>query len=109
MMGSQANAAAVRDNGADINQIINAYRVGGDVRPAQIYGMNVRYTTEGTTRFGFAYTRMSGAGYMRAAAEAKQGRYKALRMPRLMPESIAQLATSKADQERLLRLYGWLL
>lgn len=100
MMGSKANADAVREHGADQAQIINAYRkaltadgyVGG-IQSAQVFGRNVRYTTEGTTRRGFAYSRMR-----RARSQST---------PRLMPESIAQIATSKADQERLLRLYGW--
>jgi len=110
MMGSQANAAAVRDNGADINQIINAYRKGGGVSSAQVYGKTVKYTTEGTTRRGLAYSQMRTAGYAQAQADvrAKGARYFATRAPRLMPESIAQIATSKADQERLLRLYGWI-
>lgn len=117
LMGSKANAAAVRDHDADINQIVNAYRrkrlpdgsYTGGVRPAQVYGRDIKYTTEGTTRRGFARARMSQAGYMRAMGETKAGRYMQLRAPRLMPESIAQIATGKADQERLLRLYGWVL
>jgi len=108
LMGSKANAEAVREHGADINQIINAYRRGG-VRPAQVYDRTVKYTTEGMTRRGFAHARMSQAGYVRTAGEAKVGRYMQLKAPRLMPESIAQIATDKADQERLLRLYGWVL
>lgn len=109
MMGSKANAEAVREFGADPAQIINAYRESWGVRPAQVYGRTVKYTTEGTTRRGLAFRRMSRADYVRAAGEAKRGRYGALRAPRLMPESIAQIATDRADQERLLRLYGWLL
>jgi hypothetical protein len=108
LVGSRANAEAVRDLGADMNQILNAYRGGGGVQSAQVYGRSVRYTTEGTTRRGLAHRRMSQAGYVQAAGEAKAGRYMRLRAPRLMPETIAQIATSRADQERLLRLYGWL-
>lgn len=117
LMGSKANAAAVRDHDADINQIVNAYRrkrlpdgsYTGGVRPAQIYDRTVKYTTEGTTRRGFARSSMSQAGYVRAMGESKSGRYMQLKAPRLMPESIAQIATDKADQQRLLRLYGWVL
>lgn len=114
--GSKANAQAYVD-GADPNQIINAYRrqmlsngsYAGGVRPAQVYNRSVKYTTEGSTRRGFAYTRMQSARYARAQGEVKRGRYTALRAPRLMPESIYQIATSKADADRLLRLYGWIL
>jgi len=95
LMGSKANAQAMRD-GADMNQLINAYRRKGSVRSAQVYGRNVKYTIEGTTRRGRAYSRMRGAGLTP-------------RSPRLMPESIYQIATSKADADRLLRLYGWIL
>jgi len=111
LMGSRANAEAVRDFGGDMNQILNAYRkeTGGPsgIRSAQVYGRNVKYTTEGTTRRGRAHRAMSQAGYVQAAGEAKAGRYMRLRAPRLMPESIAKIATSQADKERLLRLYGW--
>lgn len=93
-LGSRANAEAFR-MGADQNQLINAYRRSGGVRPAQVYGRNVKYTTEGATRRGLAYSRMRAANGRRA--------------PRLMPESILQIATSKADADRLLRLYGWIL
>lgn len=108
LMGSKANAAAVRDHDADINQIINAYR-GGSVRSAQVYDRSIKYTTEGTTKRGLAYKQMSQADYLKAAGEAKRGRNVALKAPRLMPESIAQIATGPADEARLLRLYGWLL
>jgi len=98
-LGSRANAQAYID-GADTNQLINAYRrklltngtYTGGVRSAQVYGRGVKYTTEGTTRRGFAGARMAGR-----------------KAPRLMPESIAAISTSNADQERLLRLYGWVL
>lgn len=106
VLGSKANAEAFR-MGADQYQLVNAYRRG--VRSAQVYGRNVKYTTEGTTRRGLAYSRMRQAGYVRAQGEAKVGRYMALRAPRLMPESIFQIATDPADAQRLLRLYGWIL
>ncbi len=105
-LGSKANAQAYR-MGADQNQLVNAYRRG--VRSAQVYGRNVKYTTEGTTRRGVAYSRMRQAGYVRAQGEVKVGRYRALRAPRLMPESIFQIATDPAEAQRLLRLYGWIL
>lgn len=93
-LGSRANAQAYRD-GADMSQLINAYRRGGAVRPAQVYGRKVKYTTEGTTRRGHAYRAMRSA---QAPGRA----------PRLMPESIYQIAENRADAVRLLRLYGWI-
>jgi hypothetical protein len=116
-LGSKANAAAYREHGADPGQLINAYRKRGDVRSAQVYGQRVKYTTEGTTRRGLAHHQMAQADYVKAQGERlgarKAGsRYRApasLRAPRLMPSSIAQIATDRADQARLLKLYGWVL
>ena len=112
-LGSRANAQAWRD-GADPNQLVNAYRRTGDVRRAQVYGRNVKYTTEGTTRRGHAYYRMSQADYLTAegtvrgpASGAPGRRSTSLRAPRLMPESIYEIATDREDALRLLRLYGW--
>jgi len=111
LMGSKANAEAVRDFDADIGQIINAYRTKGSVSTAQVYNRTIKYTTEGVTKRGLAYKSMSQAEYMRSQGLTQSGarRPRALKAPRLMPESIAKIATSKADQERLLGLYGWLL
>lgn len=95
-LGSKANAAAYRD-GADMNQLVNAYRRRGSVSAAQVFGRNVKYTTEAVTKRGI---------YGRAATAARRG---ASRVPRLMPESIDQIATDSADRMRLLRLYGWVL
>lgn len=108
-LGSKANAEAYR-MGADQNQLINAYRRGGDVRPAQVYGRRVKYTTEGTTRRGLAYHRMAQADYVKAQGERRMGsKYFRLKAPRLMPESIFKIAgTDQAEARRLLRLYGWI-
>lgn len=106
-LGSKANAQAWRD-GADVNQLINAYRRSGDVRTAQVYGRAIKFTTEGTTRRGWANFSMRQAGYAREG-EAKSGRYMALKAPRLMPASIYQIAENREDAQRLLKLYGWIL
>lgn len=109
VLGSRANAKAYREHGADMNQLVNAYRArwtrggyAGSVHKAQVYGRNVRYTTEGVTRRGWAGQSMRRAGY----AQDRKGRLKA---PRLMPESIFDIAENRADAERLLKLYGWVL
>lgn len=106
-LGSKSNARAWQD-GADPNQLINAYRHKGDVRKGQIYGRTIKYTTEGTTRRGLGYKAMKQAGYV-VEMERKSGRYFRLKAPRLMPESIYEIAADPADAQRLLRLYGWIL
>lgn len=120
-LGSRANAQAYRD-GADPNQLINAYRHRGDVRPGQIFGRDVKYTTEGVTRRGQAYRAMrsmrsnsdiTGFGGF-ATRNTRNGTETRLittvraRAPRLMPETCYSLATDPADAQRLLRLYGWI-
>lgn len=106
-LGSQANARAWQD-GADLNQLVNAYRRKGDVRAAQIYGRNIKYTMEGTTKRGWAYSRMKQAGYVREHVRYGSKYWRADH-PRLMPETIYQLAGSDhAKAMRLLGNYGWL-
>ena len=109
-LGSKANARAYRD-GADHSQLINAYRRSGDVRTAQVYGRSLRITTEGVTRRGAAYRAMSQAGYATRQTDTRQtgSRYFQSRAPRLMPQSLYEIAGSPAEAERLLRLYGWII
>ena len=106
-LGSQANAQAWHD-GADLNQLVNAYRKSGSVRPAQLYGRTIKYTTEGTTKRGWAYSRMKSAGYVKGHVKYGSKYWRADR-PRLMPESIYQIAgNDHAQAMRLLSNYGWL-
>lgn len=108
-LGSKANAQAFKD-GADLNQLLNAYRRKGAVSTAQQYGHSVKYTTEGTTRRGLAYRAMSQMRANRDTDRREAGtRYFRTRTRRLMPESIYQIAKDRADAQRLLRLYGWIL
>jgi hypothetical protein len=84
---TKAGAEAIRD-GADIFQVVNARR---GMSPASSV---LRTTTEGTTRYGFAGRRtgpLAGTG-----------------QPRLMPEAIYQLATTRDEALALLRLHGYL-
>lgn len=107
VLGSKANGQAFRD-GADMNQLINAYRKSGAVRSGQINGQLVKYTREGTTRRGRAYWEMSQAGYIKDQGVFKDGsKYMRLKSPRLMPETIYSIAKDSADAKRLLKLYGW--
>lgn len=108
VLGSAANGRAFRD-GADMNQLINAYRRKGAVRAGQVNGQGIKYTREGTTRRGRAYWQMSEAGYVKDQGMFKDGskmRPK-LKAPRLMPETIYQIAKDQDDAKRLLKLYGW--
>lgn len=107
-LGSKANARAFLD-GADVNQLVNAYRRTGSVSKVTTYGRQVLATTEGTTRRGVAYSSMRRADYIRAAGEQKVGRYTSTRAPRIMPATIYEIAGSEAEARRLLDLYGWIL
>lgn len=117
LMGGRANAQAVRD-GADIGQIINAYRKTSGMQLAQaapiqsltVAGRRVKFTTAGTTRRGAAYKAMRSHGAVRAAedARARGERYFRAKPVRVMPETIARYATSRDERLRLLRLYGWI-
>lgn len=109
VLGSQANGQAFRD-GADMNQLINAYRRKGAVRAAQVNGRGIKYTREGTTRRGHAYWQMSQAQYVREQSVFRDGtKYYRLKAPRLMPETIYKTAKDPADAKRLLKLYGWIV
>lgn len=109
VLGSKANGQAFRD-GADMNQLINAYRKAGAVRPGQIHGHAIKYTREGTTRRGHAYWQMSQAQYVKEQGVFRNGtKYYKLKSPRLMPETIYQIAKSQEDAKRLLKLYGWVV
>lgn len=109
VLGSAANGQAFRD-GADMNQLINAYRRKGAVRAAQVNGRGIKYTREGTTRRGHAYWQMSQAQYVREQSVFRDGtKYYRLKAPRLMPETIYSTAKDPADAKRLLKLYGWIV
>lgn len=108
ILGSRANLRAYMD-GADLNQLVNAYRRKGSVRTAQFYDRRIKYTTEGTTRRGSASYRMISAGY--ANGFVKQGgRYTRIDRPRLMPETIYEICDRTGrDPKQMLRNYGWIL
>lgn len=88
---TKSGAQAIRD-GADIGQVVNARR---GMSTAQIGGRSTRITNEGITRRGFA-TNAPGSTIARRGGV------------RLMPETIYQVATSRADAIRLLRANGYL-
>lgn len=85
----KAGAQAIRD-GADMGQVVNARR---GMRKAQI--VDARITYEGITSRGYA-TNAPGS-----TVAQRRGF-------RLMPETIYEVATSRADAIRLLRANGYL-
>jgi hypothetical protein len=86
----QAGAEAIR-SGADVSQVVNAKR---GMTVSQVGGQRIATTTEGTTRRGIARRRM---GSSQTAPV------------RLMPETIASVATDHDDYLRLLKRYGYVL
>lgn len=99
-----AAAEAIR-SGADVAQVVNARR---GMYTTTAYGQQVHATHEGVTRRGLAYQSMSQATYVRKAAELKSGRFRSLKAPRVMPETLQQIAESRDDYLRLLELYGYI-
>lgn len=105
---TKAGAQAIRD-GADIGQVVNARKgmsvaQSGRLARQAVHGHGVFITTTGTTKRGIAGQRM------RAGWEKKRGsRYMRSKAPRLMPESIYEIAEDRADAIRLLKRYGYLL
>lgn len=84
---SKADAQAIAD-GADIGKVVNAHR--GMSTPT-VFGHKVKATTEATTK------------------RAAWRKANPTRLVRLRPESIYEIAESREDAIRLLRLYGYLL
>ncbi len=109
-LGSQSNVDAWRDYGADPYALVNGYR--GGLAPAQVYGRNVKYTTEGMSRRGNAAWQMSRVRELSRAAGAREvgigplGRIP--NVPRLMPESILGLGLSREKTAEMLKAFGWL-
>ena len=126
---TQAGAEAVRD-GADISQVVNARRGARGLSPAgarltaaevralrggrdrgrletaNVFGHDLLITTEGVTTRGVAGVRLGAK-----ETGTKQGRrYRSAKAPRLMPESIYQIAGGDRDEAiRLLKRYGYIL
>lgn len=96
---TNAGARAIRD-GADMGRVVNARRgmekaASGRLQRREVNGQMVYTTTTGPQPRPPA-RRLSG------------GRYVSQRTPRLMPESIYELATDREDAIRLLRLHRYL-
>ena len=104
-LGSKANAQAYRD-GADFDQLINAYRKG--IKSAQVYSERITYTYEGTTKRGVGYRAMNAAGLVDRAVKLPGQRYRRTTAFRLMPETIYARAANRDQALQMLRTYGWL-
>jgi len=92
-----AGAQAIRD-GADIGQVVNA-RLG--IERTQMFGRSMQTTTVGTT------ARSTYGRAQRDLAKVQGERYRRTRTPRLLPESIYEIANDRQDAIRLLRFYGY--
>lgn len=124
-----AGARAIRD-GASITQVVNARRGAygltpagarltadeartlrgglerGTLRTRDVYGRQLYVTTEGTTVRGLAGVRL---GARETGTKRAGGRYRTAQAPRLMPESIYQIAgDDRGEAIRLLRRFGYI-
>lgn len=106
LMGGKANAQAVID-GADMARIVNAYAPSSGMRLAQMGSVRIvdglKYSTRDSVTTIFRIDRNAPYGQRKRKRVALVGK-----ATRLMPESIAQIATSPADRIRLLRLHEWI-
>lgn len=105
---NKAEVAAILDDGADPSQIINARR---GMSTSNVFGQTMKITNEGTTRRGIAYRSMGQAQYVQRQGEmtAAGQRYMQWRSARPTPTAIYDIAESKSDALRLMKLYGYIL
>lgn len=95
---TKAGAQAIRD-GADISQVVNARR---GMTTAQFGSRTAKVTTEGTTSRGVAGKNFGDLRKVSGERNRRSSR------PRVMPETIYEVATDRADAIRLLRLNGFI-
>jgi hypothetical protein len=101
---SKADTKAILEDGADVGQVINAHR---GMRTAQVYGRSLKITSEGTTVRGVAGKALAEQSGI--ASKAAGDRYRRAKTPRLMPESIYDIAGSDRDEAlRLLKRFGYI-
>lgn len=122
VVNARRGAAGLAPAGARITNEEKAAIGSGRLATTNVYGQEVFLTAEGTTRRGIAgkrliarsgetrtadagtVTRLSKTGAVRRTVKRRRAQ-----IPRLMPESIYQLATDRDDAIRLLRLYGYIV
>jgi hypothetical protein len=105
---TKSGAEAIR-LGADPGLVVNARRgmstaAGNRLSRREVLGRQVYTTTEGTTKRGLAYQRLGGK-----LQKSPGSRYRRTNVTRLMPESILEVATSREDAIRLLRLHAYII
>lgn len=113
---SKDDRKAIVEDGADPAQVINAHR---GMSTAQVFGRNVKITSEGTTARGLAGQRLGrlqreDAGLAtritRSGPELRRVTQQRSQVPRLRPESIYKIAgNDRAEALRLLRRFGYLI
>lgn len=101
-------------------QMLRGGRDIGQLQRTDVYGRQVFVTTEGTTRRGLAGQRLAErTGYVtedagqvlrntRGGRTLRDATRQRARAPRLMPESIYEIAEDREDAIRLLRRYGYI-
>ncbi|GLY21687.1 hypothetical protein Misp04_14190 [Micromonospora sp. NBRC 101691] len=78
----------------------------GRLEAVDVYGRQLYVTSEGVTTRGVAGRRL---GARETGVKQAGGRYRSARPPRLMPESIYQIAGDDRDEAiRLLRRFGYI-
>jgi hypothetical protein len=77
--------------------------------PVTVGGRDVLVTSEGMTRRGQTYRRVTEQHGAAQDTKRPRPRYSRPSVPRPMPETIAQVAVDKADYLRLLHTYGYVL
>lgn len=86
--------------------MLRSGRERGRLETRRVFGQDLFVTTEGTTTRGQAGRRL---GARETGVKVKGARYRSARGPRLMPESVLQIAGTDRDEAiRLLRLHGYL-
>lgn len=91
--------------GADFNQIANAKR---GMQTATIHGRRIQVTSEGTTRRGFAYSRLK-PGAQGANVRPAGERYFRTSTVRLTPNEVYRQAADQKDAVRLLKYHGYII
>lgn len=100
---SEADRKAVLEEGADLNQVVNAKR--GGLQHSEVFGKTLTTTTEGTTKRSVAGVRLIKIH----GAEKAGGRYMVAKTPRLRPTEIYKQAHSNDEVRKLLYRNGYIL
>lgn len=111
VVNARRGAAGLTPAGARITgpeaRILRGGRSRGRLEATDVYGRQLLVTTEGVTVRGVAGHRL---GARETGARQAGQRYQSARTPRLMPESILQIAGDDREEAvRLLRRFGYIL